>query len=345
LGKLQNNFVKGTLRGAWNTEKPSSLEIDSRRKRAAGGMQQNISVICTGYLDENIFQVVSCYRLLDDGSFFLDSVMNPSSLVDTLWKEDLVIKSCNRVNSLEDNWRVVYPGNQTSIFLFKRPKFLSHRTFDISSAICVAHKMIANDLSKAAETGLELVIIIKSAPFEFYRNLVNVAACVFLKEESWEEDEDAKTYVNLESRYNDNEMFGADLSKCDYSEHEPIMDVHMCGDLSQCINIARKKNPVQYNSSELNAINVPEASRCILLDFYEQDPEGCPIDCEYVSVVGDSIKQVCEQRSWGLIEGINTVNLNGSDLYKLCDALDQSLNNIHVVCTDVIRPYIKLNNK
>jgi hypothetical protein len=38
LGNWQNNFVIGTLRGAWNTEKPSSLEIDLRRTRAAGGV-------------------------------------------------------------------------------------------------------------------------------------------------------------------------------------------------------------------------------------------------------------------------------------------------------------------
>jgi hypothetical protein len=158
-----------------------------------------------------------------------------------------------------------------------------------------------------------------------------VAPCIFVYAEEWEESsEQVDSFIDL-SCPDDMSM------RCDYSMYESLLDLETTSCIDQCKRSCSVNNPVHYNSSSLMRRNVNFGLNCIVMDFYDQCPEESLEDCEYLSLVGDSLMSRAMQVSWNMFQSIEEMSLVNTDVSSVCHALDQSLENIHVIHTPNLR--------
>ncbi len=86
----------------------------------------------------------------------------------------------------------------------------------------------------------------------------------------------------------------------------------------------------------------PVVADHVLMDFYNQNPFGCPNRCKYISLGGGKIRKSCELRDWSLTDEVIEVDISRGDLAKFCAAIGQSLDNFHVMASESLSPYIVL---
>lgn len=89
-------------------------------------------------------------------------------------------------------------------------------------------------------------------------------------------------------------------------------------------------------------MSVDFGSTYVLMDFYNQCPEEFLDDCEYISVVGDILMERSRRRYWNMFEQIQEVDVTGTDLDSLCHALNQSLENIHIIHTPALKIHMRM---
>jgi hypothetical protein len=78
------------------------------------------------------------------------------------------------------------------------------------------------------------------------------------------------------------------------------------------------------------------------MDFYNQNPFGCPNRCKYISLGGGKIRKSCELWDWSLTDEVIEVDISRGDLAKFCAATGQNLDNFHVMASESLSTYIVL---
>ena len=126
--------------------------------------------LLVGYMSNDMFNVLFCKEV--DHNFVTKSVsLNLEETFGISEGTEFFVKYCTEDDSTDSNWRVCYPGLQSSISLTKRSSSLDKRPLTDESIVNIVHKLITTNMTKACKTGLHLMMIIKSPPFEFFRPL------------------------------------------------------------------------------------------------------------------------------------------------------------------------------
>ena len=293
-------------------------------------------LILRGYLNYKTFSLSSS-MLVD-----LDSNSCTHDVDHNIWmKLDLdddfeIVNVVKMQGRITDNWRMIYPGNQESIMITRRVKASKPRRFELESVICIIHRIIVLRMIEFVKQGIKTIFFIKSRPFLFYKELTTLAPCIFIYEEDWQDDVDGSDDVIDLSNSND------ELIRCNYLSYEPVLELETTASMEQCRTSSSAGNPIHYNCKSVTNMSVDFGSTYVLMDFYNQCPEEFLDDCEYISVVGDILMERSRRRYWNMFEQIQEVDVTGTDLDSLCHALNQSLENIHIIHTPALKIHMRM---
>ena len=292
-------------------------------------------LIMRGYLDRKRFNLYSCI-LVDLNSNSCTYEVDHNLWMQVERDDDLEVVPVVKVQEVTENWRMIYPGSQESIMITRRAKVDTPRIFGLESTLCIIHRIIVLKMVELTTQGVRVTFFIKSKPFLFYKELTMLAPCIFVYEEDWESDDSTlQDRIDLSnSEY--------DEINCDYSDYESIMDLESAGSMHECRTSCVAGNPIHYNSASVSEVNASLGSNHILMDFYNQCPEESIGDCEYISVVGDTLLERSKARYWNMFESIEKIDLTNTDLEILCDALCQSLKNIHIIHTPALKSHMHI---
>jgi hypothetical protein len=191
-----------------------------------------------GYMSENSFMVITSASA-DSRLRISESKLDTESLITLPESAEFKIKHCEQEKAMGNNWKVAYPGNQSSIVVIKRPKNQTFRPLSRESVISLVHKLVVHCLVVACSEGLSLKVAIVCRPFSFFKPLTDLCHCMFIYPELWEE------------------ASGEDLEAPSYSPYENEMNVVSSGDMTRCINYMEPGIPVHFNSSlhDLDLLN------------------------------------------------------------------------------------------
>ena len=278
-----------------------------------------------GYLSEDCFSVLRCKvgnTVLDMTSTEVERLQ-----IDVDHGVEFSVKACNLDYDVEDKWRACYVGSQRSIMLTKRASNLSNRELSSESVLNIIHKLICASLVEAFRTGLDMKVLIKSRPFEFFRSLCEVSECVFIHYESWDEDE----------------VGASDIDKLsDYSMYEPVMDIMEYSSFTQIMLASSKAHPIIYRSEDLIKNTNQLKENYILLDFNNQNLIECEGRCKYIGVVNDSLKCRLDDISWSVTDRLVELSLDGTDLLTFCESTNQSLNDVNILVSQSLQHYVNM---
>jgi hypothetical protein len=85
-----------------------------------------------------------CVRLTED---LYDRLNLQTSNYSEFFLKEMLKIYCREENQTVSNWRVCYPGLQSSILLLKRPSSLSSRELDAESLVSVVHKLVVTSMA------------------------------------------------------------------------------------------------------------------------------------------------------------------------------------------------------
>jgi hypothetical protein len=304
-------------------------------------MDSAYAAISNGYFSNDQFNFISLF-LYSKSSGTRKSYRK----LGTVCRRDLIESSnfkfmqCNLKDGVSENWRMLYVGNQSSISVVKRNRSLSNRLMDTSCILSVAHKFLVSKLVRGVSNGLDLVMLIKCYPFEFFRPLTDRCKCIFIYQEDWEIEDNPSIHVSLKSTHKEVDFGDNDQGLYDYSKFEPLMWTLEGGDLKRCISESESGHPIHYNNSTISLECYESNSRMLMIDFYNQNPDSCPMDCSYLSILGSCQMDTCNSRFWGFGQEVKEVDVSKSHLYEFLRGLGQSLDSMHIVCSNSIEPYI-----
>ncbi len=94
--------------------------------------------------------------------------------------------------------------------------------------------------------------------------------------------------------------------------------------MKECAMFAKVGHPMHCNSSRVTTTFGCSADKAVLLDFYDQDPQNCPLDWKYISVLGNMTGIDCLEKYWGLSQTVREVDMTSTDLLKFCTSARQS---------------------
>ena len=112
-----------------------------------------------GYLDRKIFNVLSCTQYTR--SLGVQTILDCTDvMLSTIG--DFEVQSCILRNGLSDNWRIAYVGTQNIISVARLPQSRGSRTMTLGTVVCVLHMFIIHQIAQAINSGLKMIVIVKS---------------------------------------------------------------------------------------------------------------------------------------------------------------------------------------
>lgn len=108
-----------------------------------------------GYLDKSTFTVLNGCQY-DIGSGVTPYDVDISNVIDCTIDSKVSFETSRTTNYVDDGWRVLYLGDQTSITAIRRQPKLGRRVMDMSCTLSFIHKiMIISMLVSIDESGFQ----------------------------------------------------------------------------------------------------------------------------------------------------------------------------------------------